>query len=230
MSERLDVELYWSHSFLPNLVRGDGLVFDSGVNNGGSSRLLAARCHQVIGFEPDPRWQGAITLPDNVTVIPKTLSATRGRKQFYLNPPESSSLQYEHPDVHSVEVETLTLADAFAFAPVGRIDLLKMDIEGDEVDVLNDFIAEQASRTVQMSVEFHDFLDPSSVPAIRAVIDRLKQLRFHVVRFSWRNYGHVLFINQNLVPISVFDRIWLRVRHKYCRGVSRRVQRALNFR
>ena len=46
----MNVETYWSHSFLPELVRPTGVVFDFGVNGGGFSELMSPRCRVVIGL------------------------------------------------------------------------------------------------------------------------------------------------------------------------------------
>ena len=223
----MKVEVYWSHSFLPELVRPDGLVFDFGVNDGGFSRLVASRCRTVIGFEPDPAWQGVQVLPANVRVVPMALAARAGPIAFHVNAALCSSMHYAETNAREVQVEAVTLAEAFALEPDGRIDLLKMDIEGEEVDVLLGAPAAALARVAQMTVEFHDFLDPSSVPRIRAVIQRMRGLGFHVVCFSFRSYGDVLFVNSRLVPLSLWQRLWLSVRFKYLRGLSRAASRQL---
>lgn len=221
----MQVEVYWSHSFLPGLVRPDGVVFDIGVNNGGFSERIAYRCRRVIGFEPDPAWHAKYSLPPNVQVLPKALAARRGTMRLHVNPKLCSSLHYQESTSTSVEVEALTLADALALESQGPIDLIKMDIEGEELAVLERSPAELFSRVVQMTVEFHDFLDPLSRPKVLAVIERLRRLGFHVVKFSWHNYGDMLFVNRKLAPLSVWQRIWLRLRYKYGSGIARILHR-----
>jgi FkbM family methyltransferase len=223
----VNVEVYWSHSFLPSLVRRDGIVFDFGVNDGGFSRLMAPKCRVVVGFEPDPAWQGRHELPANVRVTPKALAARAGTIAFHVNQDLCSSMHYAEPNAREVRVEALTLEAALASEPDGRIDLLKMDIEGEEVDVLLNAPEAAFSRVVQMTVEFHDFLDPSSTPAIREAIRRMRGFGFHSVRFSFRSYGDVLFINRRLAPLNVWQRLWLRLRFKYLRGLRRAAFRLL---
>lgn len=223
----MNVEVYWSHSFLPDLVRPDGLVFDFGVNDGGFSRLMAPKCRRVVGFEPDPAWEGEHVLPANVRVTAKALAARAGTIPFHVNQALCSSMHYAEPTAREVQVEAVTLETALALEPEGRIDLLKMDIEGEEVDVLLSAPAAVFSRVVQMTVEFHDFLDPSSVPAIREVIQRMRGFGFYAVRFSFRSYGDVLFVNRRLAPLSAWQRLWLPLRFKYLRGLGRAASRLL---
>ena len=221
------VDVYWSHSFLPDLVGADGVVFDFGVYDGGFAHLVAPRCARVVGFEPDPSWHGKLSLPCNVRVLPNAIAASRGTMRFHVNADLCSSLHYSETASKIVEVEAVTLADALALEPESRIDLLKMDIEGEEVAILRAASPELFARVRQMTVEFHDFLDPTSVPAIRAVIARLRKLGFHVVRFSFRSFGDVLFVNQKLAPLSLWQRAWLTLRYKYARALRRLFRRFL---
>lgn len=223
----MNVEVYWSHSFLPGLIRRDGLVFDFGVNDGGFSRLVAPKCRMVVGFEPDPAWSGKLVLPGNVRLLQKALAARAGMLPFHVNAGLCSSMHYAEPGARVVEVEAVTLETALALEPEGRIDLVKMDIEGEEVDVLLQAPAALFSRVAQMTVEFHDFLDPSRARAIRSVIERMRGLGFHAVCFSFRTYGDMLFVNRNLVPLSGWDRAWLLLRFKYIRGLARVATRLL---
>jgi FkbM family methyltransferase len=223
----MNVAHYWSHSFLPDFIRPDGVVFDFGVNNGGFSRLVAPRCARVLGFEPDPSWLEKVSLPDNVQVLPQALAAQTEVRSLHLNRSTCSSLHYSDPDSEEVQVATVTLADALALEPVARIDLVKMDIEGEEVPVLQTAPAEVLQRIGQMTVEFHDFLDPSTLPAIRAVIARMKGLGFLAFKMSWHSYGDLLFVSRRQQPLSLLSRFYLSVPHKYGAGLGRILRRTL---
>jgi tRNA G37 N-methylase Trm5 len=93
-----------------------------------------------------------------------------------------------------------------------------LDIEGEELAVLQSAPGELLSRIAQMTVEFEDC---HSKEAIRSVIRKMSGLGFWVVTFSWRNYGDVLFVNQKLEPVSLFQRAIIVVVHKYGRGLIR---------
>lgn len=223
------VEQYWSHSFIPSLIRRGGIAFDIGVNSGGFARLIADRCTRVIGFEPDPVWQGKLNLPHNVEVIAKAIAGTPGKLRFNVNSEKCSSLHYADIDASTVEVDSITLEQALELVPDGRIDLIKMDIEGEELAVLSDAPAELFDRVAQMTIEFHDFMDPDSLPRVKAVIERLQELGFYTFCFSWRSHGDLLFINRNIIPLSFVRRLWIFLRYKYLRGVMRIMRRKLGL-
>jgi FkbM family methyltransferase len=222
----MNVETYWSHSFVPSLVRADGVVFDLGVNDGGFARLMAPRCREVIGYEPDPRWRGAIDVPANVRIEAKAIAAKPGTVSFHVNPRLCSSSHYTEPGARTIDVEAVTLEQALAAQPSGPIDLLKMDIEGEETAVLLQAPEEALRRVAQLTVEFHDFLDQRSVPDIRAAIARLRRLGFVAFCFSFRSYGDMLFLNRALVPLAWWQRVYLLARFKYLRGAARVLARA----
>ena len=218
----MKVETYWSHTFLPELIRSDGVIFDFGSNYGGFCKMMAPLCERVICLEPDPYWEGReLSLPENVLVLRKALAAKRGQVYLNLNPKKCSSMHYVDTGARSVGVDAITLADAVALAPTKRIELIKMDIEGEEVAVLREAPPELLQRIAQLTVEFHDFLDPASIPAIVAVIKKMQSLGFLAIRFSWHSYGDLLFVNQRLERLSLWQRAGLMVVHKYGCGFSR---------
>lgn len=221
------VNVYWSHSFLRDLIRPESVVFDFGVYDGGFARVVAPYCARVVGFEADPSWNGKLSLPSNVRVVPKALAAERGTIEFYVNSELCSSLHYSETGSLKVDVDAVTLEDALNLEPNGTIDLVKMDIEGEEVPILLAAPAVLFDRIAQMTVEFHDFLDPRSVPAIRAVILRLRKLGFYAICFSFRSLGDVLFLNKKLIPLTIWQRVWLVVRYKYLRGLMRLIKRSV---
>lgn len=214
---------------MPGLIRRDGLVFDFGVNCGGFAERVAPLCRKVIGFEPDPSWRGRYHhLPANVTLIEKAVAAERGVLKLHVNPTQCSSLHHAEGGAVAAEVEAITLADALEMDTASRIDLIKMDIEGEELAVLQNAPAELFERIAQMTVEFHDFLDPESVPAIQRVIARMEGLGFVAFRISWRSYGDMLFVNRRLEPLSAWQTFYLGVWHKYSQGIWRMLSRRLN--
>jgi len=174
-----------------------------------------------MGFEPDPYWDRRLLLPDNVFVFRKALAAKRRTVPLNLNQGKCSSMHYLDTGARPVDVDAITLADAVALAPAERIELVKMDIEGEEVPVLWDASPEiPCEDRSQLTVEFHDFLDAASKPGIRAVIDKLRGLGFFTIRFSWHTYGDVLFVNRRWEPLSLRQRADLTVVHKSMEVVS----------
>ena len=221
------VEQYWSHSYIPSLIQSDGVVIDVGFYGGGFSAKVAAQCKRVLAFEPDPRCQAVPAAATNVLVVPKAIGWNRGLRTLSINSDKCSSFHHSGAASRKIEVETITFEDALLLVASKRIDLVKMDIEGEELAVLSNASACAFDRVVQLTVEFHDFLDPQSLPEIRSVIARMETLGFAVLRFSWRNYGDILFVNRNHVRMTQGERLWMLARYKYVRGFVRMMRRQL---
>ncbi len=129
------VHSYWGHTYLPGLIRPNGVIFDFGVHDGGFSRLVAPLCERVVGFEPDPSWQGRLSLPKNVRVLPQALAARAGTVRLNVNKKKCSSLHYADDDSIEIEVPAISLEQALATEPSDRIELVKIDIEGEELSI-----------------------------------------------------------------------------------------------
>jgi len=154
------------------------------------------------------------------------VSSTSGWSCFYVSPnSEASSLnQRTETDgkVQRVDVRTITLEDFLLSEQLESIDLLKMDIEGAELDVLELTSDCTLQRIKQLTVEFHEFLYPETSSRIKLVKQRLRRLGFWDLDFSQTN-GDVLFINP-ILQCGVLERasaVW----GKYSSGLARRLRR-----
>jgi FkbM family methyltransferase len=77
-----------------------------------------------------------------------------------------------------IQVEMITLPALLRLLGATRIDLLKVDIEGSEWDLLEALSTDLARRIDQVSVEFHDFLDPSQRSRTERCIAHLEKLGY----------------------------------------------------
>lgn len=127
---------------LTELLQRGNVAVDLGAN-GGHYTIRFARSvfpnGRVYAFEPDPRNFEALTLAiaksglPNVIAEQKATSNKNGTAQLYLNSVNLGDhrLYDSGNGWPSVEVETIRLDDYFAKYK-GRIDLIKMDIQGSE--------------------------------------------------------------------------------------------------
>ncbi|MBN1610070.1 MAG: FkbM family methyltransferase [Polyangiaceae bacterium] len=81
-------------------------------------------------------------------------------------------------ETREIEAEVISLGALFELARCERVDLLKVDIEGSEWDVLGRLGEPEARRIGQISVEFHDFMDPALRPRTENCIRRLEELGY----------------------------------------------------
>lgn len=120
--------------------RPGDVACDVGANKGSYLYWMARWARRVVAFEPQPDLAAYLekaceALPlRNVTVEPRGVSDHSGVLELYLpsiNSPEASLVPIV--GARSVKVPVVALDDYFA--PSDRLDVLKVDVEGAELDV-----------------------------------------------------------------------------------------------
>jgi FkbM family methyltransferase len=158
-------------------------VLDIGANIGYYA-LMASRAvgpqGRVIAIEPSPaniallKRNIAINGATNISVLCAAVSNTSGTKTFFLS--ELSNLNTFHADERAdqhltgrtIEVRTLTVPEIVK--EFGHPDLIRMDVEGHEVEIFNGMIGEIEAGELSPSIIFethirhytsgHDFVTP----------------------------------------------------------------------
>ncbi|TVQ44300.1 MAG: FkbM family methyltransferase [Gammaproteobacteria bacterium] len=183
------------------LEAGD-IAIDCGANVGLYTVKMAASGARVFAFEPDPAAYAKLVQATreypNVTVYQAAVTTQPGPVKLYLHKwaeqdpvywSTGSSLLESKNNIRKdryIEVEAVMLAE-FIEGLEGRVKLLKMDIEGAEVDVLNQLLERGLhSRIDAAFVEVHD----RRVAALRAptqqLRERLEKLQARQFRLDWR--------------------------------------------
>lgn len=188
------------HSFLPGIVRDDGLVLDLGGNRGEFARAF----RNVVAVEPTPVLASHLR-DQGVEVIEAAVSASDGTASFTFDPSqeltgsllgvEVVSLLKDRAD--TIEVPTLSLATLTT--RYGPPDLVKVDIEGAELDMLLTASDETLLSVRQFTVEFHDFWYPELAEGTERAKQRLTALGFWSYR-AGPNNKDVLFVHPDHVP------------------------------
>jgi FkbM family methyltransferase len=144
------------------------IVLDVGAHKGSFTvrAALTGPATKVYAVEPEPEnlrcLQANIAMNhlDNVVVHPAAIATTPGEALLYIAGALGSggnSLFREHlagDQAGSVSVPTLTLEDLL-HAAGGRVDLMKMDIEGAEYPVLHAASPETLRRVRRLTLEYH---------------------------------------------------------------------------
>ena len=124
-----------------------GVFVDVGANVGQHSLFAAAKVGstgKVFAFEPIPSSAEQIRLSKNrnnfnwLTIIQKAVSDSAGKIDFYkygLSDISSRNLNFIDRPAEKIQVEMTTLDTEIK--NIGRIDCIKIDVEGYEMDVLN---------------------------------------------------------------------------------------------
>jgi hypothetical protein len=113
---------------------------------------------------------------------------------------------------------------------ISKIDLIKFDIEGAEIEVLNSASDAFLKSIPQITVEFHDFLGLTPVETVVATVRRLESLGFFTLKM-WRNaWGDTLFVNRQLLQPSAIQLAWANRVTRNWWGAKRIVLRSLGLR
>jgi FkbM family methyltransferase len=196
---RFSVETIHGHSFVGSWLGPDSVVVDLGANVGGFSHEIQHRygC-RVAGVEANPTLANAILKNDRLSCANLAITANPGQVEFFIDPQNSEAStidpQGRRAELQRVVVEGMTFVHFAMGEGLTRIDLLKIDIEGAELDLLENIPYPVLREIRQISVEFHAFIRPHDLPRIEAVIAAMRARNFFVLDFS-RNLSNVLMIN-----------------------------------
>jgi FkbM family methyltransferase len=218
------------HTFYEPALGPDAVVADLGAAHAHFARALADRfgC-RAYAAEALPSVHRQIPAHPRLTAFAVAISGVDGRLRLTDRATHHASASYGRfdalPDKGSVEVDSATLEGFMRRADITRLDLLKVDIEGAEFAMFDTARDETLAAIGQITVEFHDFLDPALEPACHAVIRRLEGLGFSAIRFSRRGHGDVLFLNRAKLGLSPGRIAWFRHVVRPLRGLGRMLGR-----
>jgi len=119
--------------------------------------------------------------------------------------PESSSVFKEWSAAHGIadqmSVPTLDFSEVVNRLR-DRIDLIKMDVEGAEIGILESASASDLTSCVQLTVEFHDKRAPFTRRDVDRVCRRMRAAGYGIVMANWPKVDDVLFVNLKSVPVG----------------------------
>jgi len=177
------------------------LAVDCGANVGEMTAVLAENGAEVHAFEPNPHAFKVLTQKfarqSNVFCHHAAAGSAPGRQPLYLHEnsgmdevlwSNGSSLLPEKPNVdreRQVEVEVIDLA-AFLRSLPGPVKVLKMDVEGFEVELINHLLDTRAADLVECAfVETHENKIPELALATEALRKRLAREGKNNFHLDW---------------------------------------------
>jgi FkbM family methyltransferase len=177
-------------------------VIDLGANHGEFSQRVRARfgC-RCIAVEANPQLAHTLSAIPGVEYYRYALSDRDGASlTFHLSgQSEASSLfpiRNERND-HTVTVPSTTLQSLMNEAGVEHVDLLKVDIEGAEVQMFAATSDETLRQIDQITVEFHDFCGYVTAAQITQLRRRLDAAGFSGYRYDLDNKNW-LFVRRSV--------------------------------
>lgn len=216
------------HSFHAGLLGRDAVVVDLGAHKGEFAREInnsfGCRCYLV---EAMPALYEAIVEDAATRKYHFAMAGSDGPVTLSVSDNlEGSSIAAQAGSM-GIAVQGMTLATFMLHAGLERIDLLKVDIEGAEIAMLEAADAEALSRVVQMTVEFHDFVPGLVEPhRVEEIKQKMRTLGFYVLKYSGRLNTDVLFINKRYCRLGWGEHWYLKYMLRYVRGFARKAGRS----
>lgn len=146
-------------------VRPGDIVIDAGANVGAYTLLFAqwvGRSGRVFAFEPAPATRASLVrhlrlngLADRVDVIPAAIAADDGDARFAVDGHGGASHLFPSHDAANVIDVATTSIDGFCAQQRIQPNMVKIDVEGAELEALRGARTTLAAATIQLFVEFH---------------------------------------------------------------------------
>ncbi len=217
----IPVERFSGHTLVTRHLNDTTTVLDLGANLGKFSTLV----REQLGCQ-------IFCVEANRTLIPeleqkgfKTLHAaatgTSRKIQFNVAENNEASSIFEIASDNTraknvagecqqtISVDGLSYRDMLEKFSLDSCDLLKLDIEGAEIEFLDAMTDEQLRSIAQIAVEFHSFMDYYEPDVSRRVVERIKRVGFYDLRPYAKRDMDVLLINKKRCPGAWWD--WLKM-------------------
>jgi FkbM family methyltransferase len=198
------------HSFFATLLARPAAVADFGAHRGEFFAALKSEhpISRALLIEADPALAESLnqTFGDEADVVHAAAVAEnkQGPVTFTRSIElESSSVFKEWSAAHGIadqiKVPTVNFWNAFKQLG-GRIDLIKMDVEGAEIGILESASASDLASCGQLTVEFHDKRPPFTRHNVDRVCRRMHAEGYAIVMANWPKVDDVLFVNLKRMP------------------------------
>jgi len=135
----------------------------------------------------------------NLLFINKAIDISSGEAKFYFpkiitNTSNSLIKQGMHDNENYILVNTITISDLIAQYDVQNIFILKLDIEGKEIEVIKDLITKKIFPK-QILVDFDGLLSPSrtSIDDFKRTHEMLLQNNYKLTNIEDQNYSYAIF-------------------------------------
>lgn len=219
-----------AHHFVIGLLGKESIIIDLGANRGHFSTEVINDCGATCyAIEAVPRLYQFIPESPRIRKFNLAICKADGPVIFNISSQEESGSMSALPDTmieESIEIQGMTLKSFIEANNLKQIDLLKMDIEGAEIDLLKSIDDGTLRKIRQITVEFHDFLpyfdQSADIVFIKA---RLKKLGFACIKFSMSCHADVLFINRHNAGLSILEITYIEWIDRYIRAFKRGIKR-----
>ena len=188
--------------FILSNISKDSVIIDCGANVGQISKpLIKYGPSLIVCFEPNPlafkELSKNIGHHENVKLVEKAVGIKDGKLKLYnhvssdrdpLKHSVSSSLFLEKSNVNSDDFYEVEVCDFISFLKSidRKIHILKIDIEGAEIDLLNELINERLYNNIEyIFVETHEDTLLDLEKSTKLLKERVRALGIRNIYFNW---------------------------------------------
>lgn len=209
MQRAMGLRTICTHTFYAPLVGPGSTVLDLGAHTGEFSGAVVPLGCRAVAVEPDPGLFARIPDDPSIQKLRAAIGPTGGRAKLHRpGDATSGSVVASTPGAPHVEVDLVTLDSILVHLGPGRVDLMKVDIEGSETAVLCQLPDAALGRISQITVEFHPHITGES--AVADAIRRLRAVGFICLDLNGPpHHSDCLFINwrrllaaRHVVPLA----------------------------
>lgn len=217
---------YREHTIAPELIEHGGLVLDCGSHRGEYAQWAREQFGvSVFSFEANEKLFRRLPILEGVEFKFCAIGGECGIAAFSkLQDVDGSIVYYDNTEDFS-QVQVVGLGDFLKDETTGVVELIKIDIEGAELDAIESIDGGCLKRIKQMTVEFHDFIDANDIPRIKRILSHLQSNGFYVFKMSFFTYGDIVLINSRYISINLWEHLLVRIRYIFIRGIIRLLKR-----
>lgn len=221
------------HTFLARPLGPSSVVLDLGANAGRFAHAVVQRfgcvCHAV---EANPVMADQIPDDARIRVHRHAMGGEPGDAPFHISTdPLSSGFtpadDRDYSETISVRVETLP--GLIRQLGVDRVDLVKTDIEGAEIAMVDACSDEDLHRVDQFTIEFHEFNGTTPEADVHRTLDRFRDLGFAVYRKARFAHYDVLILHPGRLGVSSAELAWIRTGRHYLTGAGRLLRKRVGL-
>ena len=186
------------HSVITNYLNDKSLVFDCGACVGEFTDKLYDLCGcSIYAYEPDPRnhrkLKKRFNMNNKIVTFNVGIDKELGVKDFHIgNYITASSFFKSHRGLGNLSVSVPVTTIEEETRVFGDIDLLKLDLEGSEIDVIMSMDEITMQKIKQITVEFHlqSKIDEYTLEKVNACREYLKKQFDEIEYVDKGNDGH----------------------------------------
>lgn len=213
-ASKIGIEFIHGHLVKISAINEKSFVVDLGANLGGFSYEMEKRFKcKILAVEANPDLFKRLKSTNNTTFYNCAISDKDGTVDLVISDNiEASSMFTTIASIwtsgNTVSVSGRKLSSLLDEKGITKVDLLKVDIEGAELMMIDSLSDSELSAFGQISIEFHESLDLSLRKKTLAVIERLKRIGYYTVVTSADKFSDVLFINKAQYRLSNIAMFW----------------------